>query len=81
MTSILLFLGWLFLLIYVLLRASKYRKIVITLTILLFVPVACIVFVEWFYASDMIDCYMNALDQSNCTPENNYEYPKEERIV
>jgi len=76
MITLLLFLGWLVLLIYgvVLLRASKYRKFGITLTTLLLAPVALIVSLVLYMDFEKIDCYLNASDQSQCTVENNWEY-------
>ena len=75
MFTFLLFLGWLFLLIYgILLRASKYRKIGITLTTLLLAPVALIVSLGLYMDLEKFDCYSNAPDQSQCTVENNWKY-------
>ena len=75
MITFLLFLGWLFLLIYgILLRASKYRKIGITLTTLLLAPVALIVSLGLYMDLEKFDCYSNAPDQSQCTVENNWKY-------
>ena len=75
MITFLLFLGWLFLLIYgILLRASKYRKIGITLTTLLLAPVALIISLGLYMDLEKIDCYSNAPDQSQCTLENNWKY-------
>ena len=76
MFTVLLFLGWLFRLIYgvVLLRASKYRKLGITLTTLRLAPVALIVSLGLYMDFDKIDCYMKASDQSKCTLDNNWEY-------
>ena len=76
MFTFLLFLGWLFLLIYgvVLLRASKHRKFGITLTTLLLAPVALIISLGLYMDFEKIDCYMNALNQSKCTLDNNWEY-------
>ena len=71
-----LLLGWLSFLIYgiVLLRASKRRKIGITLITLFFAPIVFSAFMMWYMDYDKIDCYMNASDQSRCTLENNWEY-------
>ena len=75
MFTFLLFLGWLLLLIYgILLRASKYRKIGITLTTLLLAPVALIVSLGLYMDLEKFDCYSNAPDQSQCTVENNWKY-------
>ena len=75
MFTFLLFLGWLLLLIYgILLRASKYRKIGITLTTLLLAPVALIVSLGLYMDLEKFDCYSNAPDQSQCTIENNWKY-------
>ena len=75
MITFLLFLGWLFLLIYgILLRASKYRKIGITLTTLLLAPVALIISLGLYMDLEKFDCYSNAPDQSQCTVENNWKY-------
>ena len=76
MITLLLFLGWLVLLIYgvVLLRASKYRKFGITLTTLLLAPVALIVSMGLYMDFEKIDCYMKASSQSKCTLDNNWKY-------
>ena len=76
MITLLLFLGWLVLLIYdvVLSRASKYRKFGITLTTLLLAPVALIISLGLYMDLEKFDCYSNAPDQSQCTLENNWKY-------
>ena len=76
MFTFLLFLGWLFLLIYgvVLLRASKHRMFVKTLTTLLLAPVALIISLGLYMDFEKFDCYSNAPDQSQCTVENNWKY-------
>ena len=66
MITLLLFLGWLFLLIYgvVLLRASKYRKFGIILTTLLLAPVAVIVFLVWYIDYEYLSCMLNGSSET-----------------
>ena len=66
MITLLLFLGWLFLLIYgvVLLRASKYRKFGIMLTTLLLAPVAVIVFLVWYIDYEYLSCMLNGSSET-----------------